>query len=754
MRKNQKILSPFNEFKDRCFVILECLGQGIDGEVYEARVENQSYYEQNVAIKFYKNINQREEQFIDSILEQKQNNLHEYNQFLVQIYEKIKVQNEILVVMELGQCSLKEYLSKNQLSFDEKNQICLQISKSIQFLHNQNYFHRDIKPENFVKINNQFKLTDFGLIKQSLQTERIPTICGTQQYQAPEIQDEIYSQEIDIWSLACVFYEIIQGEELIQGYKEKQVKYNKKDLLNNIEDNIQIQKMKYSQIPQWSNLIIKMLNQNPKYRPNILQVVNEIENIQQINIEDNIIINPQNEQIQLQEYLNQNNNLSQQEKESIILDISKSILHLHNKGYYHTNIHLNMFQKYNNHWVLVESDSNKRDQSFNYSELDPKSIDIFRLGCLFYYILLGKIVSDIRKVKVNQNLQIKSDIDSYTTDKDTFLTKIQQIKSEKWQKLILHMLESIEDTSLSLQEIIQVCISQNVNSLIDAPTQEFPKRYFILTKLLGDGREGGVYQATPKNEKFYNKDIAFKIQYKMKDHEIQFIDFLIDYQKNQELNQFIKSNLIKVYERFVSQGQQVLIMELGGKDLFSVLNTKLQIEQKIKICQEISQSIAFLHKQQLIHRDIKPENFIQVGTTFKLIDFGLIQKKEENIRHAKMIGSPLYQAPEIINGSENYQASVDIWSLGCLFFELFQGEPLFDGQTLQELYQQILNYCKNQQKFHLKINQLQIKQELKTLIKQMIDPIPDKRPNIDYVQKELLPKFLSNPAQFIWKKSI
>ncbi|CAD8176119.1 unnamed protein product [Paramecium pentaurelia] len=195
-------------------------------------------------------------------------------------------------------------------------------------------------------------------------------------------------------------------------------------------------------------------------------------------------------------------------------------------------------------------------------------------------------------------------------------------------------------------------------------------------------------------------------------------------------------------------------MELGGKDLFSVLKNKLQIEQKIKICQEISQSIAFLHKQQLIHRDIKPENFIQVGTTFKLIDFGLIKKKEENVRLTKMIGSPLYQAPEIIKGSDNYQASVDIWSLGCLFFELFQGEPLFDGQTLQEVYQQILNYCKNQQQIHLKINQLQIKQELKTLIKQMIDPIPDKRPNIDYVQKELLPKFLPYPNKNILKQSI
>lgn len=43
-----------------------------------------------------------------------------------------------------------------------------------------------------------------------------------------------------------------------------------------------------------------------------------------------------------------------------------------------------------------------------------------------------------------------------------------------------------------------------------------------------------------------------------------------------------------------------------------------------------------------------------------------------------MVGTPLYQAVEIINGSEYYSFPVDVWSLGCLFYEIFRYAPLFN----------------------------------------------------------------------------
>ncbi|CAD8078502.1 unnamed protein product [Paramecium primaurelia] len=488
----------------------------------------------------------------------------------------------------------------------------------------------------------------------------------------------------------------------------------------------------YEKINEYEKEFIDWLLQKQHQDSQIIQIQqkNEQNNKTQIMMELG--------EINLQNYLKQNQNLSCAQRFDIFLQIIDTIKFLHENKYFGREIKSSHFVKVKNRFKLCIFGFKKNHEI---SQIEIKSLENLIQEIFQGEKLIQRPIEQENISENNHDFQVK-DIQTYPKNNDTECQQIIQIPNIQQNQI-----DQKNQTQQQIPQVQYINYQQNVNSLIDAPTQEFPKRQFILTKLLGDGGEGGVYQATPKNEKFYNKDIAFKIQQKMKDHEIQFIDFLIDYQKNQEQNQFIKSNLIKVYERFISQGQQVLIMELGGKDLFSVLKNKLQIEQKIKICQEISQSIAFLHKQQLIHRDIKPENFIQVGTTFKLIDFGLIKKKEENVRLTKMIGSPLYQAPEIINGSDNYQASVDIWSLGCLFFELFQGEPLFDGKTKGELQQQILNYCKNQQQFHLKINQLQIKQELKTLIKQMIDPFPDKRPNIDYVQKELLPKFSPFPIK-------
>lgn len=56
----------------------------------------------------------------------------------------------------------------------------------------------------------------------------------------------------------------------------------------------------------------------------------------------------------------------------------------------------------------------------------------------------------------------------------------------------------------------------------------------------------------------------------------------------------------------------------------------------------------------LIHRDIKPENFIQVNTQFKLIDFGLIRKNNNDRVKTTKIGTPLFSSPEIFEESDTY----------------------------------------------------------------------------------------------------
>ena len=83
---------------------------------------------------------------------------------------------------------------------------------------------------------------------------------------------------------------------------------------------------------------------------------------------------------------------------------------------------------------------------------------------------------------------------------------------------------------------------------------------------------------------------------------------------------------------------------------------------------------------QVIHCDLKPENILlrkRAKSGIKVIDFGA-SCTEGNIIYT-YVQSRFYRAPEVILGIE-YTCAIDMWSFGCIIFELFTGEPLFPGE--------------------------------------------------------------------------
>ncbi|KAF1808595.1 kinase-like protein [Eremomyces bilateralis CBS 781.70] len=92
---------------------------------------------------------------------------------------------------------------------------------------------------------------------------------------------------------------------------------------------------------------------------------------------------------------------------------------------------------------------------------------------------------------------------------------------------------------------------------------------------------------------------------------------------------------------------------------------------------------------KILHRDLKPENvFLDNNNSVKLGDFGL-SKVLGNAKFAQTyVGTPFYMSPEICCG-ENYQASSDVWSLGCIIYELCAREPPFNAMTQLDLIEKI-----------------------------------------------------------------
>ncbi|CAK63286.1 unnamed protein product (macronuclear) [Paramecium tetraurelia] len=286
------------------------------------------------------------------------------------------------------------------------------------------------------------------------------------------------------------------------------------------------------------------------------------------------------------------------------------------------------------------------------------------------------------------------------------------------------------------------------NSYVEAKTKEYQNRRFLLQQHLGSGSEGAAYLANAENWGNNPQQVVIKIQKNMKANERDFLIKLIQYQNQYENGnnlQYQPSQLIKIYDFFEWKENQCIIMEVGQENLYEYIGNKmdLSMEQRVKICFQICQPIYFLHSQKLVHRDIKPENYIKVGDIFKLIDFGLIRGSISDNK-TQQVGSAIFQAPEILENSSSYTEKVDIWSLGCVFYEILSTQPLFDGQTIQQVLTSIRNHKNQPFITNNKIKNLKISSDVKEILIKMIQYQDHARPTIEWVYLQFQQYYKNN----------
>lgn len=99
----------------------------------------------------------------------------------------------------------------------------------------------------------------------------------------------------------------------------------------------------------------------------------------------------------------------------------------------------------------------------------------------------------------------------------------------------------------------------------------------------------------------------------------------------------------------------------------------------------LSEGLHFLHSRTIVHRDLKMANLLYTSRgIIKIADFGMARWMPQPIHLANLSPKVMtlwYRAPEMLLGADTYTRAVDLWSLGCIFAELWHGEPLFPGAT-------------------------------------------------------------------------
>jgi TolB-like protein len=160
----------------------------------------------------------------------------------------------------------------------------------------------------------------------------------------------------------------------------------------------------------------------------------------------------------------------------------------------------------------------------------------------------------------------------------------------------------------------------------------------------------------------------------------------------------VHPHIVPLFDSGVADGSLFYVMPyIVGESLRERLLREghLPVAQAVTLMGEVADALDFAHRAGLVHRDIKPENILLQAGHAVVADFGIARAitvaDESRVTSGGIaVGTPEYMSPEQAAGDENVDGRSDIYSLGCVAFEVLVGEPPFSGTTPSELLAQKL----------------------------------------------------------------
>ncbi|EEY53726.1 serine/threonine protein kinase [Phytophthora infestans T30-4] len=265
-------------------------------------------------------------------------------------------------------------------------------------------------------------------------------------------------------------------------------------------------------------------------------------------------------------------------------------------------------------------------------------------------------------------------------------------------------------------------------------------------KCIGRGSYGSAHLVRSRqpdclHERFVVKKIPMELlSAKEKDQSFREVELLaklkhpnvVEYMEN-----FVVDNVLHIVMAYCDGGdlagkvkhQQKIREQIyaGPDDDISDPSGHFPISQVLDWFVQMAMAIKYLHGQRVLHRDLKTSNvFLTTENVVKLGDFGIAKTLDSTLDQAKtVVGTPYYMSPEVCE-SKPYSYASDVWSLGCVLYEMLALRHAFDAPNILTLILKIV-----QQDFAPVPPHYDA--EVSDLLRKLLDKDPERRPSMEEI---------------------